>query len=64
VRIAIDWTGWRSDLKIRVVSVLVGRRAISVPVSVFPKMPMLRPQNGWENTFLRLWLPTLGEVGQ
>jgi hypothetical protein len=46
-------TEWHPDLKMRVASVIVGRRAIPVQVAAFRKTQIFRSQNGWEHTFLR-----------
>ena len=51
------------DLKMRVASVIVGRRAIPVQVAAFRKRPIFRSQNVWEHTFLRLLVHTLRETG-
>jgi hypothetical protein len=51
-------TEWHPDLKMRVASVIVGRRAIPVQVAAFRKTPIFRSQNGWEHTFLRLLVHT------
>jgi hypothetical protein len=62
--IALDWTEWHHDLKMRVASVIVGRRAIPVQVAAFRKRQIFRSQNVWEHTFLRLLVHTLREVGR
>jgi hypothetical protein len=45
-------------------AVIVGCRAIPVQTAVFPKTAIVRPQNTWEHTFLRLLVQTLCETGQ
>lgn len=62
--IAMDWTEWHHPLKMLLASVVVGCRAIPVQVAVFNKTQILRSQNTWENTFLRLLVHTLREIGQ
>jgi hypothetical protein len=64
LRIALDGTEWHHDLKMRVASVIVGRRAIPVQVAAFRKTQIFRSQNVWEHTFLRLLVHTLRETGR
>lgn len=61
---ALDWTEWPHPLKMLLASVVGGCRAIPVQVAVFNKTQILRSQNTWENTFLRLLVHTLRELGQ
>jgi hypothetical protein len=62
--IALDWTEWHHDLRMLLASVVVGCRALPVQTAVFHKTQMARSQNTWGNTFLRLLVHTLRELGQ
>lgn len=61
--IAMDWTEWHSSLRMLLASVIRGTRAIAVYASVLHKAQILRSQNTWENTFLRLLCLLLNEMG-
>jgi hypothetical protein len=62
--IALDWTEWHHDLRMLVAAVVVGCRAIPVQTAVFQKTQIVRSQNTWENTFVRLLVHTLCDIGQ
>ena len=62
--IAIDWTEWHPPLRMLLASVVVGRRAIPISAATFHKQDMPRSQNCRENTFLRVLVAQLNQLGQ
>jgi hypothetical protein len=61
--IAIDWTEWHHELRMLVASVVTDRRAIPVQCAAFDRNKMPRSQNTRENTFLRLLVDLLRQLG-
>jgi len=57
--ISIDWTEWHPPLRMLVASVVTGTRAVPVYVATFMKAAIVRSQNCWENTFLKMLVMVL-----
>jgi hypothetical protein len=52
--ISLDWTEWHPPLRMLLTSVVTGTRAVPVYAATFIKMAIVRSQNSWENTFLKM----------
>jgi len=62
VLISIDWTEWHPPLRMLLASVVTGTRAVPVYASTFIKTAIVRSQNCWENTFLKMLVMVLEEA--
>ena len=52
--ISLDWTEWHPPLRMLLASVVTGTRAVPVYAATFIKTAIVRSQNCWENTFLKM----------
>ena len=62
--VAVDWTEWKSDLRVLNAALCVDSRAIPVLVQAFSKTEIPRSQNTRENTFLHLLVRLCDRMGQ
>jgi len=62
VLVSIDWTEWHPPLRMLLASVVTGTRAVPVYAATFIKTAILRSQNCWENTFLKMVVMVLEEA--
>jgi hypothetical protein len=60
--VSIDWTEWHPPLRMLLASVVAGTRAVPVLTATFIKTAMVRSQNCWENTFLKMLVMVLEEA--
>jgi hypothetical protein len=60
--VAIDWTEWHPPLRMLLASVVAGTRAVPVYAATFIKTAIVRSQNCWENTFLKMLVMVLEEA--
>ena len=57
--LALDWTCWQDRFSVLTAAVCVGTRSVPVAVSACVKSQLVRSQNLWEETFLRLCVDRL-----
>ena len=60
--ISLDWTEWHPPLRMLLASVVTGTRAVPVSWATFIKTAIVRSQNCWENTFLKMMVMMLEEA--
>jgi len=60
--ISVDWTEWHPPLRMLLASVVTGTRAVPVYAATFRKTHILRSQNCWENTFLKMVVMVLDQA--